>query len=254
LIKEAIHKKAGRIIICIGGSATVDGGSGIMQALGARFLDASGKELTDLPASLSSLAEIIRPHDFSTIDFTVLCDVENFLLGPAGAAAVFGPQKGASKTDVQLLDNGLARFCEIALRTTGKDMNSVMHGGAAGGVAAGSYAFLGARLVNGIDRFLEMTGFENQLKDADLVITGEGSMDEQTLEGKGPYGVAKKAKQYSLPVIGMAGTIKEGKKLAAYFDELITITPGGTNLEVALANTYNNLEKAARALGDRLAK
>ena len=257
LIIEVLNKGAAKIILCIGGSATVDGGTGILNALGIKFLDAEGNELVDLPASLSSLAEIdIAGLDkrIENTEIIILCDVENPLLGPDGAAAVFGPQKGALAKDVELLEAGLTRFCDVALNKTGKDMAVIKHGGAAGGVAASLHALINARLVNGIDYFLEATGFVKELRKADMVITGEGSIDEQTLRGKGPFGVAKRAKEFSLPVIAFAGrlAITPDQSSQQYFDRLISINENTADMETAMKNTYSNLEKAAEQLGDLL--
>lgn len=257
LILEALNRNAIKIILCIGGSATVDGGTGILQALGIKFSDKKGNELNDLPASLLQLAAI----DLSGLDkriepteIIILCDVENPLLGENGAATVFGPQKGASQETIQLLEAGLTRFRDIVFNKIGKDMSALKHGGAAGGVAAGLSALLNAHLVNGIDYFLQSTGFEKELAMANLVITGEGSIDLQTLHGKGPFGVAKKAKEFSLTVIGMAGKVPAviDRSLSPYFDQLISINDETTGLEMAIKNTYSNLERSARRLGDLL--
>lgn len=257
LIIEALNKGATKIILCIGGSATVDGGTGILKALGIKFLNAQGNELDELPATLSSLAEIDTTgmdKRIANTEIIILCDVENPLLGSNGAAAIFGPQKGASANDVQLLEEGLTKLRDVVLHKTGKDMAVLNHGGAAGGVAASLHVFLNARLVNGIDHFLEITGFESQLKKVDLVITGEGCIDEQTLQGKGPFGVAKKAKEFSLPVIGLAGRVPDisDRSMQQYFDRLVSINENMDDLETAMKNTYRNLEKAAQRLGDEL--
>ena len=257
LMIEALNKDATRIFLCIGGSATVDGGTGILKAVGIKFFDAERNELDNLPASLSSLAEIdITGLDKRIVntEISILCDVENPLLGPNGAAAVFGPQKGATAKDVQLLEAGLTKFRDVVFNKSAKDMAVIKHGGAAGGVAATLHTFLNARLVNGIDYFLEVTGFEKELRKADLVITGEGSIDEQTLQGKGPFGVAKGAKEFSLPVIAFAGrvAIAPGQSSQQYFDRLISINENEDDLEQAIKNTYTNLEKAAQQLGDSL--
>jgi glycerate kinase len=257
LIIEALNKDATKIILCIGGSATVDGGTGILNALGIKFFDAEGNELNDLPASLSSLTEIdITGLDkrIANTEIIILCDVENPLLGPNGAAAVFGPQKGASAKDVELLEAGLTKLRDVVLSKTGKDMAVIKHGGAAGGVAASLYTFLNAHVVNGIDHFLEATGFEKELKKADMVITGEGCMDEQTLQGKGPFGVAKRAKEFSLPVIAFTGRVAmaPGQSSQQYFDRIISINENTDDLDAAMKNTYINLEKAAERFGDGL--
>src|SRR4030095_14493713 len=257
LIMEALNKGAVKIILCIGGSATVDGGTGILRAVGIKFLDAEGNELNDLPATLSLLTEIdITGLDkrIANTEIIILCDVENPLLGMNGAAAIFGPQKGASGKDVQLLEAGLTKFRDVVLSKTGKDLAVIKHGGAAGGVAASLHAFLNARLVNGIDYFLDVTEFKNELKKADVVITGEGCIDEQTLQGKGPFGVAKRAKEFSLPVIGIAGRVEvgPGQSYKQYFDQLISINENQDDLPGAIKNTYMNLEKTALQLGDLL--
>jgi glycerate kinase len=257
LVLKALDKHASKIILCIGGSATVDGGTGILKALGIKFLEAKGNELDDLPASLSSLADIDTTNCDKRIRNTriiILCDVENPLLGSNGAASVFGPQKGASEKDVQLLEDKLARLNDIVLHKMGRDMSYIRHGGAAGGVAASLHTFLNADLVNGIDYFLHATGFEKELIKANMVITGEGSIDVQTLHGKGPFGVAKKAKEFLLPVIGMAGQVPAhfDKSLHSYFDQLISVNNDTEDLETAIKNTFANLEKTAQHLGDLL--
>ena len=257
LIKKALDREVNKIILCLGGSATVDAGIGMMQALGAKYYDQKENELFQLPASLINLSKI----DLSGIDkrlqdieLIVLCDVENKLLGSDGAASIFGPQKGASVKDVQQLENALARFRDVVFDKTGKDMAVVKYGGAAGGVAAGLYALMEAKLVNGIDYFLDITAFDVSLQQADLVITGEGSLDTQTLQGKAPFGVAKRAKQRSIPVIGLAGKVPlfPDDALQQYFDVLLPINHEALNLTTALQQTYDNLTRTAQSIGDLL--
>ncbi len=257
-IKIALDQGVQKIIIGMGGSATVDGSVGILKALGIRFLDTDGNELSNLPENLIHLASV----DCSPMDtrikgtaLIVLCDVDNLLLGEQGSAAIFGPQKGASPEGVQKLDAALAKLAAVALQQTGKDMSAIKYGGTAGGAAAGLYAFLDARLVNGIDHFLELTGFEKALENAGLVITGEGSIDEQTLQGKGPFGVAFQAKQKKLPVIGLAGKVplERNEKLQKYFDVLMPIGHQPLDLPAALASTEKNLARTGEVLGNLLA-
>lgn len=256
-VKIALAKGAKKIIIGMGGSATVDGASGMLKALGIRFLDADGFELKDLPEGLTDLDSI----DLSQLDerimqseVIVLCDVDNLLLGDKGAAAMFGPQKGASHEDVSILDRALAKLSEVALQYTGKNMSSINYGGTAGGASAGLYAFLNAKIVNGIDHFLELTDFDKALEKADLVITGEGSIDEQTLQGKGPFGVAYRAKLKNLPVLALAGKVplEKNEFLQKYFDVLLAIGHQPLDLPVALAATQKNLIRTATALGNLL--
>lgn len=259
LIIQALNKGATKLLLCIGGSATVDGGTGILRALGIKFLDDDEKEITDLPASLRSLSRIsITNFDkrIAQTEIIILCDVENTLLGLNGAARVFGPQKGASEKEIDLLEAGLTNFNNVVINTVGKDMSEIKHGGAAGGVAAGLHVFLNARLVNGGNQFLAITDFEKELRKADLVITGEGSIDEQTLHGKGPVCVANMAKKHSLPVIGMAGKIPIviEDSLKQYFDQLISINVDNTDTESAIRNTFSNLEMCSIKFGDEFAR
>jgi len=257
LMKCALDLKVGKIILCVGGSATVDGGGGMLKALGVKFLSPVQRQLEYIPSGFTDLASI----DTSTLDsrileteLIVLCDVNNKLLGKDGAAAIFGPQKGATVEEVRELETCLQRFRDIALEKTGRDMAVMKYGGAAGGTAAGLSVFLDARLINGIDYFLEITGFDAALEESDLVITGEGSIDSQTLQGKGPFGVAVKAKEKNIPVIGLSGSLDpdEHKLLHQYFDALVSINDEGVELSKALENTSINLTRTARALGDFL--
>ena len=257
-IKMALDKGVKKIIIGMGGSATVDGGCGMLKALGVRFLDANGLELSGLPANFINLASI----DLAELDnrvlkteVIVLCDVDNVLLGDNGAAAMFGPQKGASAEGVVQLNSALAKFAAVSLRQTGKDMAVIKYGGTAGGASAGLFAFFNAKLVNGIEYFLTLTGFGKSLEKAALVVTGEGSIDEQTLQGKGPYGVAYRAKEKGLPVIGLAGKIplEKNDALQKYFDVLMAIGHEPLDLQAALAVTTSNLVRTAAALGNLLA-
>ena len=258
LINAALDKGANKIIIAMGGSATVDGGCGILKALGVDFLDKDAKRLKTTPDDLLKLVKIDdsgldrRIHDTETV---ILCDVNNKLLGPEGAAAVFGPQKGASLSDVKLLNSFLTNFAAVSKAKLGTDMTTIKHGGAAGGATAGLYTWLNAKLANGIEYYLSLTGFEEALKKADLVITGEGSIDTQTLQGKGPYGVALRAKQKNIPVIGLAGTIptKPDAALQKYFDRLLSINQEFIDMPTALANTEKNLIETAQGLGDLIA-
>lgn len=258
LIKCALDKGVSKIIIGIGGSATVDGGTGVLQALGVRFLGAGGKALSNLPENLADLESI----DLSGLDrrilpcaLTVLCDVENSLLGEQGAAKVFGPQKGASGQVIEKLEAALAKLRDVVFRQTGRDLAAIKHGGAAGGVAAGLQGFLNATLVKGIDHFLDITGFEDALQKTDLVITGEGSIDEQTMRGKGPFGVASRARKKNIPVIGLAGRValEADAPLRQYFVQLLAIGHGSVELDKAVQNTAPDLRRTAKELGNRLA-
>jgi glycerate kinase len=258
LIQAALEQGVREIILGVGGSATVDGATGILQALGARFLDASGKDLSPLPQALTRLEAL----DLTGLDprlvqckLTVLCDVENPLLGEHGAAAVFGPQKGATPAAVQMLEGALGKLSAVLGRQTGRQIATIPRGGAAGGVAAALHGFLNAELAKGIDYFLDMTGFDIALGKADLVVTGEGSIDDQTLHGKAPHGVALRAKAKSIPVVAFAGQVPReiGAPLQESFDVLLPIgaSPGG--IQEAMKYTAQDLERTALQFGNALA-
>ena len=257
LICAALDQGAKHIILGMGGSATVDGGTGILEALGVCFYSDKGQRLTDLPSGLISLASIdstqLDPR-LAGVEFTVLCDVTNPLTGPQGAAAVFGPQKGASQKDVQSLDTALTRLAAVIEATTGVAVATLLRAGTAGGAAAGLHGLLHAHLVSGIDYFLEITGFDQALDRCDGVITGEGSIDEQTLQGKAPHGVASRAKKKGKPVIALAGKVPlvEIPALKEYFDVLLPISHAPVDLPTALQNTAQDLRRTAAQLGNWL--
>jgi glycerate kinase len=258
LIKFALDEGVNKIILAMGGSATVDGGCGILSAVGVNFLDVDGKTLPAKPEALGKLHKI----DVSGLDsriqnceIVILCDVNNQLLGSQGAAAVFGPQKGATTENVASLETFLKTFAEITKKQTGINIADIKHGGAAGGATVGLHGWLNAKLANGIDYFLKLTNFDAALQKADLVITGEGSIDRQTLQGKGPYGVAAKAKAKNIPVIGLAGKIPlaNDEELSQYFDVLMSINNEVTDLQTAMDNTERNLIRTAAIIGNLLA-
>jgi glycerate kinase len=257
LIKAALKKNAAKILLCVGGSATVDAGCGILQALGVRFFDEENTILPPVPEQLTRLAKIDTAFieaAAAQCEFIIFCDVNNPLLGENGAARVFGPQKGADENDIAILEKALTQFSSVVGEMNGKEIGSILHGGAAGGVAAGLNGILQAKLVQGIDHFLAMTGFDDALSDADLVITGEGSVDLQTLEGKAPFGVAVRAKEKKIPVFALAGrTLAETDSLLKqWFDRIININEGYTGGDY-LEQTATRLTAAARRLGDELA-
>lgn len=257
LMKAVLDSGVKKIILCIGGSATVDGGCGILNALGAKFFNEGGNEIKPSPENLLSLASIDatgldkRIYDCELI---IVSDVQNKLLGQDGAAAVFGPQKGANENDVAKLETMLERFAGITLKQQGKDITSIPSGGAAGGVAAGLYGWLNAKLVNGINYFLGLTDFSSSLQKANLVITGEGSIDMQTLNGKGPFGVAERAKQQRIPVIGIAGKVplERNESMQQYFDVLLSIGNEPSDLATALKTSKQNIIRTAREIGNLL--
>lgn len=257
MISGALDLKAKKIIIAIGGSATVDGGCGILHALGIQFLDADKNKLHPFPDELI----LARSIDISELDpriknteIELWCDVRNPLLGPSGAATVFGPQKGATEKQVGLLEKMLHQLNILTTGLTGIDVSQIVSGGAAGGAAAFLHAFLNARIVDGIDEFLRLTGFERAIENAGLVITGEGQIDLQTLEGKGPYGVAKAAANKDIPVIGIAGKVPvdHHPQLSEVFPVLLSIEHQPLSLEESIRLTGPNLTRISRQIGNLL--
>ncbi len=208
LILAAVARGAGHILVCIGGSATNDGGAGMGQALGYRLLDGEGRDLEPGGAALLRLDRIEgsrRRPEIDGLDVVVASDVDNPLTGSRGASAIYGPQKGATPADVDLLDRALRRFAEVIRRDLGVDVERIAGGGAAGGLGAGLVAFLGARLQSGADTVMGAVGFDALLRDADVVVTGEGSFDEQSLQGKAPGAVVDAAARAGIPAIVLCG-------------------------------------------------
>ena len=238
LIRAALDAGAQRVILAIGGSATNDGGSGAMQALGVKWLDTQGEPLAPGGLALAQLARI----DLSDIDprlarvrFDIAADVNNPLCGPHGASAIFGPQKGATPEQVEQLDRALGHFAELCAQVLNKDVRDEPGSGAAGGLGFGAKAFLGAQFKAGVEVVAELVGLAEAVKDADLVITGEGRFDAQTLRGKTPFGVARIARQHGVPVIVIAGTLGEGYQ-ALYehgIDAAFALASGPMTLEQA---------------------
>lgn len=208
LIRAALDGGARRLVLGLGGSATTDGGTGMAAALGARFLDATGAELPPGGAALRELDHLdltgLDPR-LRTVEIVVASDVQNPLTGPAGAAAVYAPQKGASAADVERLEQGLCRLAAVVVDELGIDLSSMPGAGAAGGTGGAAVAFLGARLVSGIDLLLDLVRFPAAVRGAALVVTGEGSLDSQTLSGKAPAGVTRAAARAGVPVVALVG-------------------------------------------------
>ncbi|MDF2628022.1 MAG: Glycerate kinase [Symbiobacteriaceae bacterium] len=258
LIRLALEQGARRLIIGIGGSATNDGGAGMAQALGARLLDAAGH---DLPHGGGALANLDR-IDISGLDarlknfaITVACDVDNPMTGERGAAAVFGPQKGATPEMVATLDQNLQHFAAIIRRDLGQDVEQVPGAGAAGGLGAGLMAFLGATLRRGVEIVVDAVGLTGRCEGSAMVLTGEGGTDFQTVRGKTPMGVARAAKVHGVPVICISGGL--GRSYQEIYevgiDAACSIVPGPMPLAEALERGPELVEDATeRAL--RLAR
>ncbi|MDU2266430.1 glycerate kinase [Clostridium celatum] len=250
LIKACLDKGVKKLLIGIGGSATNDGGAGVIQALGGRLLDKDGKELSFGGGELEKL-HTIDLTDFDQrlrdISVEVACDVNNTLCGEKGASNVFGPQKGATKEMVNLLDNNLKHYANVIKEQIGKDVLDVVGAGAAGGLGAGLMAFFNGTLKKGIEMVIEYTGLENEIKEADMVWTGEGSIDFQTQYGKTPLGVATVAKKYDKPVIAFAGRVGEDIDILYEkgIDSIFGIIKDVTSIEEALEKGQENMEKTA---------
>lgn len=254
LIKAALERGCRRIIIGIGGSATNDAGAGMAQALGIGLLDENGNQIGFGGGELSKLRRI----DMSRLDprakdaeFIVACDVDNPLTGERGAAYVYAPQKGATPDMLPKLDANLRHFAKVVREQLGIDVEHVPGAGAAGGLGAGLMAFLGAKLRPGTEIVFELIGLEERIRDADLVITGEGQIDAQTAFGKTPVGVAKLAKKYGKPVIAVAGAIGDGADVvhAHGIDAVFSIANRPMTLDEAMDNVLRLLADFGEQLG-----
>ena len=250
LIRAALDHGCRDFIIGLGGSATTDGGHGMARALGVRFLDAAGHDIGNGGGALGELASI----DLSGLDarirdctFRIACDVENPLCGEHGSAAIFGPQKGATPEDVALLDRNLAHYAHVLADTIGHDYANVPGAGAAGGLSMGFMAFCGGKLEQGIDLVLDTIGFDEQAREADILISGEGATDYQTAYGKAPVGVCRRGAKYGKPGFIISGTL--GRDYDAVYQSGVTsvvstIVSAMTN-EEAIAQSETLLRKAA---------
>ncbi len=207
VVRAALEAGTRLIVLGVGGSASTDGGAGLLQALGARVLDDHGVPVGPGGAGLDDVAtlDLTGLLRFGGVTLTLAADVDNPLTGPDGAAAVYGPQKGASPAEVARLDAGLRRWAGVVAAAVGQDWSRAPGAGAAGGVGFAALAVLGARLRPGIELVLDLTGLDSRLAGADLVITGEGSLDGQSLAGKAPVGVARAAARHGVPVVAVAG-------------------------------------------------
>lgn len=251
LILAALDHGVEHIIVGIGGSATNDGGIGMAQALGVQLRDSNGQPLGFGGRALAQLATIDISHidpRLATIKLEVACDVDNPLCGPKGASQVFGPQKGATPAMVVELDKNLAHYAAIMHRDLAIDVKHMAGAGAAGGMGAALLGLFNAQLRSGIEIVIDAVNLETIVKDADLVITGEGRIDSQTIHGKTPIGVARTAKKFNKPVIGIAGCLSQdcGVVHQHGIDAVFSIVPAAMNLEQAFKDAAINVELTAR--------
>lgn len=250
LIKACLDRGVKKLLIGIGGSATNDGGVGVIQALGGRLLDKEGNELGFGGGELEKLDRI----DLTNFDrrlkdvvIEVACDVSNPLCGENGASYIFGPQKGASVEMIKILDNNLKHYAKVIKEQFGKDVLEIAGAGAAGGLGAGLMVFLNGNLKKGIEIVIEYSGLEKKVKNCDMVWTGEGSIDFQTQYGKTPLGVATVAKKYNKPVVALAGRVGDDIDILYEkgIDSIFGIMRGVTTIDEALKNGKENIERTS---------
>ncbi|MGB1974106.1 MAG: glycerate kinase [Vibrio toranzoniae] len=256
LIKDALDQGVEQIIIGLGGSATNDAGVGILQALGGKLLDKQGNELSGGGAELSQLANIdldgLHPR-CKEVTFVVACDVNNPLCGESGASVVFGPQKGASQIQVQQLDAAIGHFADIAQTHTGVNHRDSKGFGAAGGTPLGLRLAFNIQIKAGIEMVLDALDADKVLEGASLVVTGEGQMDNQTLQGKTPFGIAQRALKQNIPTIGIAGSLgKDVEKLYGSMSSLFGTVRSPQSLDQVLSEASQNLTRSARNIAATL--
>lgn len=238
MIVDALSRGCRRFLVGIGGSATNDAGMGMLEALGLRFIDKDGKVLPGRGESMSEVVDIDMSHvspEVKESEFIIACDVDSPFCGPRGAAYVFSPQKGADPQMVAELDAGMEHLAEVIARVVGKDIKDVPGAGAAGGLGGGFLAFLNSRLERGIEMVLDAIAFDDIIRGSDLVITGEGRVDSQTLTGKTPYGIMKRAQKQNIRTVAIGGSVKLGDDDdVSGFDSIWPVTPEGMPLEEAM--------------------
>jgi glycerate kinase len=254
LLRDAIARGARKILIGLGGSATTDGGSGIARALGYRFLNEDGGEFHAVPGTLDLLHRIERPSTLALPEIIAACDVQNPLLGERGTARVYSPQKGANPHTVEALEAVMRRLADVCTTSFGCDFRNTPGAGAAGGLGFGLLTFCDAKIQPGFDIVAETIHLDQRIAAADWVITGEGRLDDQTLDGKGPAGIAARARAAGKRVIGFAGAVTETAERAHIFDALVPITDRPIALEEAMREAPLLLERAAARTARLLAK
>ena len=246
LIAHAIKQGVERIVLGIGGSATNDAGTGMAAALGWRFLDKSGRAVWPNGGNLASIQTIIPPDSSWNGAVDVACDVTNPLVGPQGATYVYGPQKGAKPTDLPILDAGMTHLAELIHQQFGLDLASMPGAGAAGGLGAGAVLFLKGHLIEGVDLLIKHTQLAQKMAGADLVLTGEGRIDNQTLQGKLIAGITRLAHEHHIPVVALCGSLQlaPDELVALGLTSAFSIMPGPTRLDDALTNAADYLTRA----------
>ena len=260
MMLDAVQGGAEGIIIGLGGSATNDGGFGMARALGYRFLDDTGKEIRevaqltrlqqiDVEALVPGAAQFVGRLAQVPLHLVAAADVRNPLLGENGATRTFAEQKGATPEAMRLLEQGLQKLADIVKRDLACDFRNVPGAGAAGGLGFGLMSFAGATMQSGFDVVAEAVDLERKIEAADLILTGEGSLDSQTLEGKTPAGVAGLARRYGKPVFAIVGSISDDARLPKMFDKFIALVRDGISRDAAMSRTAELVRKAAAELG-----
>ena len=250
MINDAIKRGCNEIYLGLGGTSTNDAGVGLLQALGVIFTDEKGENIGFGGQFLSSIKQVEETDINHSVRIIGICDVHNVFYGEEGAAKVFAPQKGATKEMVEILDNGLQHFNELVIAKKQINLQFVESSGSAGGMAGGLYAFAGAKLCRGTKVIFEKLNFESAVKNADLIITGEGKSDRQTLMGKAAFEVGKLAKKHQKRVILLSGIIEDKEELLKYFDEVLQITPNDQQLSEAIkpATAKKNIKRVVHQL------
>ncbi len=245
LIRHATERGARKILVGLGGSATTDGGIGMAAALGYEFLTSDGEDLEAIPSNLLALIRIQTEGALEVPEIIAACDVQNPLLGPRGTAVVFSPQKGASAKDIVALEEGLLNLADVVASDLGCDFRDTPGAGAAGGIAFGLLSFCQAKICSGFDLLAETLRLEERIAACDLVITGEGRIDGQTLEGKGPAGVAALARRHGKPVLAFAGSVADDSAVDSIFGAHCAIIDEPVTLDAAMSRGAEFLARSA---------
>lgn len=249
LIRDAIERGANSVVVGLGGSATTDAGLGMAEALGYEFLTDNGQPLQAAPENFLSLQRINAAHALKFPRIIAACDVQNPLLGPRGTARVFSPQKGADADAVAQLEQCMEHVAAVVQRELGCDPRNIPGAGAAGGLGFGLLAFCNARIRSGFDVVAEAVRLDERVAACDLVVTGEGCLDAQTFEGKGPAGVSALARRHGKPALAFAGTIRDHERVDALFAATFGIVDEVVTLQEAMQRAAEFLERAARRAG-----
>jgi len=250
LIKDAINEGFEKIVLSIGGSCTTDAGLGIAHALGFKFLDVKGQELIPCGGNLIQIHSIIKPIEYITNRITILCDVDNPLYGPNGAAYVFSPQKGATIDQVKFLDEGLQHIATLIFSFSGKKIDNLKGGGAAGGIAAGLYGLLDADIKSGFFYLSQLSKLEEKIKFADLVVTGEGQLDKQSFSGKVIGQIDLLCRKHNKPLIAIVGNsiLPDEEMINKGMQKIFSVLPLAKDLEDAMNNTEKYLYQISRQI------